>query len=203
LRGWEPSAGVPLSAIVFCGRQGRSTPLVFEARSWRHGVYIGATLMREVEGASALVHNPMSMLGSCGYNMGDYFSHWLAIGRKLQYPPKIFHVNWFRSEGDAQRLWPGGSDNMRVLKWIVERAEGDAEARSCAPGLTPVLASFDCDGLELPQDRLQQLLSCNHAALLRQAESARKFLSKFGDCLPAPLLAEHRSLVRRLQESLH
>jgi phosphoenolpyruvate carboxykinase (GTP) len=203
VRGWEPSSGVALSAIIFCGRQARSTPLVYEARSWRHGVYVGATLMREAEGTGLPVHNPMSMLGSCGYNMGDYFSHWLSIGRKLHYPPKIFHVNWFRSEGDAQRLWRGGADNLRILEWIAERAEGDGAARSSALGFTPDLGAIDREGLDLSPDRLEQLLSGNHAALLRQAESARKFLSKFGDCLPAPLLAEHRSLVRRLQESLH
>jgi GTP-dependent phosphoenolpyruvate carboxykinase len=203
LRSWEPSTGVALSAILFCGRQARSTPLVYEARSWRHGVYVGATLMREVDGAALPVHNPMSMLSSCGYNMGDYFAHWLSIGRKLHYPPKIFHVNWFRSDGDARLLWPGGADNLRILKWIVQRAAEDVGARPSPLGLTPELAALDRDGLDLPPDRLEQLLSGNHAALLRQAESARKFLSKFGDCLPAPLLMEHRSLVRRLQESLN
>jgi len=203
VRGWEPSSGVPLSAIIFCGRQARSTPLVYETRSWRHGVYVGATLMREVEGATWVTHNPMSMLASCGYNMGDYFSHWLSIGRKLHYPPKIFHVNWFRSDGEAQRLWPGGGDNMRILKWIAERVDGTAGARTSPLGLTPELESLDLNGLDLPPDRVEQLLSGNHAALLRQAESARQFLAKFGDCLPAQLLMEHRLLVRRLQESLH
>lgn len=201
-RSWEPSAGVTLSAIIFCGRQARSTPLVYEARSWRHGVYVGGTLMREVEDAGWVTHNPMSMLGSCGYNMGDYFSHWLAVGRKLHYPPKIFHVNWFRTEG-RQRLWRGGADNMRILKWIVERTEGNLPARASALGFIPEAESLDLEGLDLPPERLQQLLTGNHAALLRQAEAARKFLAKFGDNLPAPLLMEHRLLVRRLQESLH
>jgi GTP-dependent phosphoenolpyruvate carboxykinase len=204
VRSWEPSAGVALSAIIFCGRQARSTPLVYEARSWRHGVYVGATLMREVEDAGWVTHNPMSMLGSCGYNMGDYFSHWLAIGRALYYPPKIFHVNWFRTEGDAQRLWSGGADNTRILKWIVGRAGGDdVSARSSALGFVPEPESLDLEGLDLPPGRLEQLLTGNNAALLRQAEGARKFLAKFGDKLPAALLKEHRSLVRRLQESLH
>jgi GTP-dependent phosphoenolpyruvate carboxykinase len=202
-RGWEPSSGVPLDAIVFCGRQARSTPIVYEARSWRHGVYVGATLMREVEGANWATHNPMSMLASCGYNMGDYFSHWLAIGRKLHYAPRIFHVNWFRSDGDGKRLWPGGGHNLRILKWIAQRAKGTAEARTAPLGLTPQLDSFDSAGLDISSDRLEQLLTGNHGALLRQAESARALLAKFGDCLPAPLLMEHRLLVRRLQESLH
>lgn len=202
VRSWQPSSGVPLSAIIFCGRQARSTPLVYEARSWRHGVYVGATLMRETEGVSSPGYNPMSMLGTCSYNMGDYFAHWLAIGRKLHYPPKVFHVNWFRTEA-ARLVWPGGRDNMRILKWIVARCGGDTSARASAVGFTPEPDELERDGLELPADCLEQVLTGNPAALLRQAEGARRFLAKFGDCLPAPLFAEHRSLVRRLQETLH
>src|SRR6185295_12635850 len=141
------------------------TPIVYEARSWRHGVYVGATLMREVDGANWATHNPMSMLASCGYNMGDYFAHWLSIGRKLHYPPKIFHVNWFRSDGDAKRLWPGGSHNLRILKWIAQRAEGTAGARGSPLGPRPEPESLDLDGLDLSQDRLEQLLAGNHGAL--------------------------------------
>lgn len=202
-RAWEPSSGAPLGAIVFCGRQSRSTPIVYEARSWRHGVYVGATLMSEVEGTNGASYNPMSMLASCGYNMGDYFAHWLSIGRKLHYPPKIFHLNWFRADGQGQRLWPGGHHNLRILEWIAQRSSGTIAARSSPVGLVPELDSLDSSELELSPDRLQQLLTGNQPALLRQAESARKFLSTFGDCLPPPLLKEHRQLVRRLQESLN
>jgi phosphoenolpyruvate carboxykinase (GTP) len=149
------------------------------------------------------VHDPMAMLGSCGYNMGDYFSHWLATGRKLQAPPKVFHVNWFRRDANGRRLWPGGADNARILKWIFERVDGTAFARNAAVGLIPDLESLDLHGLDLPPERLAQLFAGNQAALLRQAERAISFLGGFGDCLPSALLAEHRSLVRRLQESLH
>jgi GTP-dependent phosphoenolpyruvate carboxykinase len=203
LRSWEPTAGVPVSAIVFCGRQALSTPLVYEARSWRHGVYVGATLMGEIEDAGWVTHNPMSMLGICGYNMAAYFSHWLSIGRKLFYPPKIFHVNWFRSEGGGRRLWPGGADNMRILKWIIERAAGHMRAQCSPLGFIPEFESLDLEGLDLPPHRVEQLLTANHALLLGQAEESLAFLAKFNDSLPAPLLNEHRALVRRLQESLH
>jgi phosphoenolpyruvate carboxykinase (GTP) len=195
--------GVPISGIILCGRQARSSPLVCEARSWRQGVYFGATLNREADGDQHLVHDPMAMLGSCGYNMGDYLSHWLAIGRKLQAPPKVFGVNWFRRDVNGRRLWPGGAENIRILKWIFERMDGTAFAQSAAVGLIPDLESLDLQGLDLPPDRLAQLFANNQAALLRQAERTISFLGIFGDCLPSALLAEHRSLVRRLQESLH
>ncbi len=195
--------GVPISGVLFCGRQARSSPLVCEARSWRQGVYFGATLNRETDGTECAVHDPMAMLASCGYNMGDYLAHWLSIGRKLTAPPKVFHVNWFRSDGQGRRLWPGGAENVRVLKWIFERMDGTAFARSTAAGLVPDLESLDLRGIDLPPDRLVQLFSGNQAALLRQAERSIAFLGIFGDCLPSALLAEHRSLVRRLQESLH
>ena len=202
-RDWEPTSGVPLAAIVFCGRQTRSTPLVYETRSWRQGVYVGATLMREAPGSGAITHDPMSMLSACGYNLGDYFVHWLAVGRKLYDPPKIFHANWFRSDGEGRRLWPGGADNIRLFRWIAERVDGTARARETPVGMTPDLESFDRQGLSLSEEQLEQQLSCSHGALLRQAESARKFLMKVGDTLPTSLLTEHRNLVRRLEQSLH
>jgi phosphoenolpyruvate carboxykinase (GTP) len=195
--------GVPISGVVFCGRQSRSSPLVCEARSWRQGVYLGATLNRETDGTERAVYEPMAMFRSCGYNMGDYFAHWLSIGRKLTAPPKVFHINWFRSDGQGRRLWPGGAENVRVLKWMFERMDGTAFARATAVGLVPDLESLDLQGIDVPPDRLVQLFSGNQAALLRQAERSISFLGIFGDCLPSALLAEHRSYVRRLQESLH
>jgi phosphoenolpyruvate carboxykinase (GTP) len=202
-RGVHAPRGVPISGVILCGRQARSSPLICEARSWRQGVYFAATLNRQADGAHQAVHDPMAMLGACGYNMGDYFAHWLSIGRKLQAPPKVFHVNWFRSDLNGRRLWPGGAENIRVLKWIFERMDGTAFAQTAAVGFVPDLESLDLRGVDLPPDRLVQLFSGNQAALLRQAEHAISFLGIFGDCLPSALLAEHRSLVRRLQESLH
>ena len=203
LKGVRSARGVPLAAIVLCGRQTRSSPLVYEARTWRHGVYVGATLVDEVDGTDRPHHDPMGMLGYCGYNMGDYLSHWLAVGRKLHYPPNVFHINWFRTDAEGKRVWQGGEENVRVFRWIAERIEGSAAGHISPVGLTPELDSLDLEGLDLTQDRLLQLVSGNHAALLRQAERARAFLSQFGDCVPAPLLKEHRYLLRHLQESLH
>jgi len=202
-REWQPPEGVKLSALLFCGRQARSTPLVYEARSWRHGVYIGATLTREAEGTSLPTIDPMSMLNRCGYNLADYFAHWLSVGRKLCDPPKIFHVNWFEADGEGRRLWPGGEHNMRVLQWIVGRVERTADACRSPLGYVPTLDSIDVGGLASSPERLHQALTCKHAALLRQAEGARKFLARFGEALPGSLLLEHRQLVRALQESLH
>jgi phosphoenolpyruvate carboxykinase (GTP) len=195
--------GVPISAIVFCGRHARSSPLVYEARTWRHGVYVGATLVSEADGVDKPRHDPMAMRDFCGYNMGDYFEHWLSVGRKLNRPPTMFHINWFRTSIDGGRIWPGGAENIRVFKWILERVEGTASARSTPLGYVPTEESFDLSGLDLPPERLMQLLAGNSSALLRQAGRALEFLGGFRERLPGALLTEHRSLIRRLQESLH
>jgi phosphoenolpyruvate carboxykinase (GTP) len=200
---FERNQGVPISAIVFSGHQARSSPLVYEARTWRHGVYIGATLVSEAEGVEQPRHDPMAMRDFCGYNMGDYLEHWLSIGRKLNRPPAIFHVNWFRTGSDGRRLWPGGGENIRVFKWILERVDGTASARNSPLGYVPTHESLDLEGLDLPPDRLLHLLSGNAGALLRQAGRSLEFLGRFRDHLPAPLLSEHRSLIRHLQQSLH
>lgn len=199
----EAAVGVPLSGLVFSGKQSRSTPLVYEARSWRHGVSIGAMLARESAGTQLMTHDPMSMLECCGYNMGDYFAHWLAVGRKLNCPPKIFHVNWFRASAEGRRLWPGGVENIRVFRWMAERIDGGSAARGSPLGFVPDEDSLDLSGLDVSREQIQQLNLCNHGALLREAESARQFLSRFGDVLPPGLLKEHARLVRGLQESLH
>lgn len=200
---FERNQGVPISAILFCGGHARSLPLVYEARTWRHGVFVGATLTCEGGDADRPRHDPFGMRDFCGYNLGDYFEHWLAVGRKLNRPPKFFHANWFRTGADGRRLWPGGSENIRVLKWIVERVDGTASARASSLGYLPTDEALDLTGLDLPQDRLLQLLSGNQTALLRQAGRALEFLGKFRAQLPGALLTEHRSFVRRLQESLH
>lgn len=195
--------GVPLSAIIFCGRHAQASPVVYQARSWRHGVYVGATLVDELNGTNQARHDPMGMLASCGYNLGDYFAHWLAVGRKLHSPPEIFHINWFRTDAEGRRLWRGGADNLRIFEWIAGRVHADASARATAIGWVPELGALDTAGLDVPPDRLLQLTSSNHGPLLGQAERARAFLMRFGDSLPPPLLVEHRYLVRHLHESLH
>jgi phosphoenolpyruvate carboxykinase (GTP) len=200
---FERNQGVPISAILFCGGHARSLPLVYEARTWRHAVFVGATLTNEADGADKVRHDPFGMRDFCGYNLGDYLDHWLAVGRKLNRPPKFFHVNWFRTNVDGRRLWPGGAENIRVFKWILERVDGTASARDSSLGYVPTDDSLELAGLDIPQDCLLQLLSGNQSALLRQAGRAMEFLGRFREQLPPALLAEHRSLIRRLQESLH
>lgn len=200
---FERNKGVPISAIVFCGGHARSLPLVHEARTWRHGVFMGAGFTSELDDVDTPRHDPFGMRDFCGYNLGDYLDHWLAVGRKLNRPPKFFHVSWFRRNADGRRLWPGGAENIRVLKWMLERVDGIASARDSSLGYVPTDESLDMVGLDLPQDRLLQLLAGNQAALLRRAGRALEFFGRFRTQLPGGILAEHRSLIRRLQESLH
>ncbi|WP_437766593.1 phosphoenolpyruvate carboxykinase (GTP) [Sorangium sp. So ce281] len=205
---FDLATGVPISAILFGGRRSKLAPLVYEARSFRHGVYVGATMASETTAAATgavgvLRNDPMAMLPFCGYNMGDYFAHWIAVGKGLSRPPKIFHVNWFRTGDDGRMLWPGFGDNIRVLKWIFERVEGTATARESAIGLLPHERGIDLTGMDLSNDALFQLLAVDSGAWLREADGVLEFLRKFADRLPAALLTEHRSLVKRLHDSLH
>jgi phosphoenolpyruvate carboxykinase (GTP) len=205
---FELSRGVPISAIVFGGRRSKLAPLVYQAQSWQHGVYVGATMVSETTAAATGAvgvprNDPMAMLPFCGYNMGDYFAHWLSFEKRLTRPPGVFHVNWFRTGNDGRFLWPGFGDNVRVLKWILERTEGRAEAREAPIGLLPREDALDVSGLDLPRERLSSLLAVDGAAWLEESERARAFLERFGEQLPQGLLAEHRALVKRLHESLH
>jgi phosphoenolpyruvate carboxykinase (GTP) len=199
----ERNQGVPISAILFCGGDARSAPLVYEARTWRHGVHVGATLTSKTDNADTPRHDPFGMRDHCGYNLGDYLDHWLAVGRKLNRPPRFFHVNWLRTGADGRRLWPGGAENIRVLKWILERVDGTAPARDSSLGYVPTDTSLEMAGLDLPQDRLLQLMTGNQPGLLQQAGRALEFLGTLRAQLPGGVLTEHRSLIRRLQESLH
>jgi phosphoenolpyruvate carboxykinase (GTP) len=201
----EDRLGVPISAIVFGGRRARVAPLVYEARNWRHGVYIGATMVSETTPAAVgdvgvPRNDPMAMLPFCGYNMADYFRHWLSIGERLRHPPKIFHVNWFRMAPEGKYLWPGFGDNIRVLDWILKRVDGAASARATPIGSVPSAGALDLSGLDMTPDRLERLLAVDPSEWLREAERNGIFLNRFGSRLPRTLANEHRALVERLEK---
>jgi phosphoenolpyruvate carboxykinase (GTP) len=199
--------GVPISAILFGGRRAKLAPLVCEARDWAHGVYMGATLVSETTAAATGEvgvprNDPMAMLPFCGYNIGEYFGHWLSTGRRLTTPPRVFHVNWFRTGDDGSYLWPGFGENVRVLKWIVERIEGKASARTTPIGNVPADGSLDLSGLHLPSGALDALLSVDPKGWLSELERNDAFFAKLGDRLPATLADEHTSLRARLRTSI-
>jgi phosphoenolpyruvate carboxykinase (GTP) len=200
--------GVPISAIVFGGRRAKLAPLVMEARSWQHGVYLGATMASETTAAAVgqvgVVRNdPLAMLPFCGYNMGDYFAHWLQMGERTTTDklPKLFQVNWFRTGDDGKFLWPGYGDNIRVLKWIIERVRGEGAAVDSPVGLLPSPSAIDTSGLSLPAGAMDQLLSVDVAAWRQETERNAQFLAKFGRHMPKALLDEHQQLSERLAAS--
>jgi phosphoenolpyruvate carboxykinase (GTP) len=198
--------GVPISAIIFGGRRVGLSPLVMQATSWEHGVYLGATLVSETTAAATGVtgiprHDPMAMLPFCGYHMADYFAHWLSMGRKASRPPAIFHVNWFRRGPDGKYLWPGFGENVRVLKWIAERVRGEADAEQTIIGHIPTKTSLDLSGLDLPEDNLERLLEVDPIAWKEEAEAQRAFLGTFGPKLPDTLWREHEELTARIRDA--
>jgi phosphoenolpyruvate carboxykinase (GTP) len=200
----DEKKGVPISAILFGGRRAHLAPLVYEARDWAHGVYVGATLVSETTAAATGAvgvprNDPMAMLPFCGFNMGDYFGHWLSMGRRLVHPPRIFHVNWFRTGDSGKLLWPGFGENIRVLKWILERVDGAQGARATAIGSVPTADAFDLAGLDVSPERFEDLVAVDPRAWMADAHVNGAFLEKFADRLPASLRREHRSLIERLQ----
>jgi len=203
---WEDPAGVPISAIIFGGRRAHLAPLVYESHNWQHGVFIGATMASETTAAATGAvgvtrRDPMAMLPFCGYNMGDYFGHWLEMGSKLKNPPKIFHVNWFRRDADGKFLWPGYGENVRVLKWMLDRIEGRARATETPIGYVPEPSSLTLDGLSIPRETLNELLRVDPGNWMEEDQAIAKFLEKFGDRLPPALSQEQKSLTARLSSS--
>jgi phosphoenolpyruvate carboxykinase (GTP) len=202
---WEDPAGVPLSAIVFGGRRARVPPLVFESRDWAHGVFVGATMGSETTAAATgqvgvVRRDPMAMLPFCGYNMGDYFAHWLKMGRLVSKPPRIFHVNWFRQGADGKFLWPGFGENLRVLLWMVERIKGKAAADETPIGLVPRPGALNLDGLDVPPATMDALLRVDRDEWAAEVPEIRAFFEKFGDRLPRPLSEELSGLDARLSK---
>jgi len=200
---WDDPEGVPISAIVFGGRRMHALPLVYQAFNWGHGVYCGATIGSEktaaAEGAAGeLRRDPMAMLPFCGYNMGDYFRHWIKMRRKLVEIPRVFTVNWFRRDEDGALLWPGFRDNMRPLRWIVERATGRALAKETALGWAPRYEDIDWRGLDYPEDKFAQLMRIDSDILLKESLSHEQLFMQFFDQIPKELIFERQLLVSRL-----
>ena len=199
----EKGAGVPISAIIFGGRRSDTMPLVFEARDWEHGVYIGATMASETTAAATgavgqVRRDPMAMLPFCGYSMAQYFKHWLKTGPRLQNPPRIFHVNWFRKSGDGKFLWPGFGDNMRVLKWIIDRVEGRREAAETPIGYVPRKEDLDLDGLQnVSAEVLDELLSVKPDEWKKELAGQEQFFQTLGSDVPAELKAQHDKVAAR------
>ena len=202
---WEDPAGVPIDAFLFGGRRATVVPLVREAFDWEHGVFLGATMSSEQTAAAfgtvgQLRFDPFAMLPFCGYNMADYFEHWLEIGRRgdADKLPKIFYVNWFRKDDDGKFLWPGFGENSRVLEWVFRRCDGDAEASETPIGLVPAEGALNTEGLDLSPDALRTLLSVDTDALKAELTQVREHLAKFGDSLPAPIRKHFDALEERL-----
>jgi phosphoenolpyruvate carboxykinase (GTP) len=199
---WEDPQGVPISAILFGGRRARVAPLVYQSTSWEHGVYVGATMASETTAAATgtvgvVRRDPMAMLPFCGYNMADYFAHWLDMGTRIPNPPAIFHVNWFRKGADGQFLWPGFGQNIRVLRWILERVQGRGEADETIIGYVPTASGLDLSGLNLSRAAVSALLRVDANEWRTEALDSGRFLSEFGDALPDALRRQNVALLRR------
>src|ERR1700744_2090352 len=203
---WEAPEGVPISAFIFGGRRARVAPLVYESFDWQHGVFVGATMASETTAAATgnvgiVRRDPMAMLPFCGYNMADYFGHWLAMGKRIPKPPKIFHVNWFRKDADGKFLWPGFGENVRVLKWILERVEGRGGAEETPIGFVPSRNALRLDGMKLSAQTVDQLLEVDPEDWEQELVDSKEFLQKFGDRLPQAIREEHEKLSGRLGHS--
>ena len=204
---FENPRGVPVSAIIFGGRRAKATPLVYEARDWEHGVFIGSIMASETTAAAAgkvgvVRHDPMAMLPFCGYNMGDYFQHWLDMGRKVKNKPKIFNVNWFRTDDSGNFIWPGFGDNMRVLDWIIRRCEGTVDAVESPIGLLPRPEDINLEGMDgFTVEDLKKILDVDTKTWKAEAKDVTEYYKIFGDKLPAKLSKQLRILKRNLKES--
>ena len=201
---WEDPKGVPISAIIFGGRRQRLAPLVVQSFDWDHGVYLGATVASERTAAAdgkvgEVRRDPMAMLPFCGYNMGDYFAHWLEMGKRIPKPPKIFHVNWFRKDAQGKFLWPGYGENLRVLEWILARARGEGKAQETPIGFVPTQDALDLTGLKVAQDAMRQLLEVKPEEWTAELEDVKAFFARFGDHLPKGLSAQWEALQDRLK----
>ena len=203
---WEDPQGVPLSAILFGGRRARTVPLVYRSFDWEHGVFLGATMASETTAAATgavgvVRRDPMAMLPFCGYNMGDYWAHWLEIGKRAANPPAIFQVNWFRTDDAGHYIWPGFGENMRVLRWVrdqIQSRNGTSDARETPVGLVPTPAAIGTHDLGLSTADAETLFAVDRDDWLREADDQQVFLQSFGDRLPPAIRKQHQALQNRL-----
>ncbi|HTI39760.1 MAG TPA: phosphoenolpyruvate carboxykinase (GTP) [Vicinamibacterales bacterium] len=204
---FDNPSGVPIEAILFGARRQRRVPLVYEARSWQHGTFLGATLSSETTAAATgkvgvLRRDPMAMWPFCGYNMGDYFQHWLDVGETLTRPPKIFRVNWFRTGEDGKFLWPGFGDNLRVLQWVLERCADRGEYTDTAIGYIPTPNAIDRKGLAVTDQQMAALLKVDPAEWVEAVAGQEDLITKFGSHFPPSLRHEHDELARRIHTEI-
>lgn len=203
---WEAAGGVPIDAIVFGGRRATNVPLVAQARSWKHGVFMGATISSEKTAAAdgivgELRRDPFAMLPFCGYNMADYWGHWLKVGKELgTKAPAIFQVNWFRKGPDGGFIWPGFGENSRVLEWMIRRIEGNADAVDTPIGLLPAEDGLNLDGLDLSKEAVDQLFAIDPTSWLAECDLTEEYFDKFGDRVPPALRAELASVRYHLKD---
>ncbi len=200
---WENPRGVPISAFLFGGRLSTTFPLVYQSRSWAHGVYMGATLGSEATAAAdnqaAIRRDPMAMLPFCGYNMGDYWKHWLSMEQRVTQPPKIFRVNWFRKTADGKWLWPGFGQNMRVLQWVVKRVNGAVKGHETVFGTVPHYDDISWNGMAYDKATFEKLMSIDIDNSRREFEDQVKLFVEFGDKLPAELEAQRQAMLAEVK----
>ncbi len=196
--------GVPLSAIVFGGRRAKTAPLVYQSKDWNNGVFVGSIMASETTAAATgavgvVRRDPMAMRPFAGYHMGDYFKHWIDMGKKVKNQPKIFNVNWFRLDDDGKFLWPGFGENMRVLEWIIKRCEGEVDAVETPIGYVPKAEDINLDGTDVTKETLEEILTVDKETWAKEAEGIEEFYKQFGDRLPAELSKELSDLKARLK----
>ncbi len=201
---WEDPAGVPISAFIFGGRLSKTFPLVFEAHNWQHGVYLAATMGSEAtaaaENQAAIRRDPFAMLPFCGYNMGDYWNHWLSIADRVKTPPRIYRVNWFRKDENGKFAWPGFGENMRVLKWIVDRVRGRAQNPVDGPfGYMPHYQDITWKGLPFTQEKFAKIMAVDPGEARNEAMDQQELFQRFGKHLPVEMEKERQGLLRRIE----